>query len=424
MVPKGWTTASVGELLAHHTPGFWGELAGEEGRVAVLRSTNLRGNGLLDLEDIAWRSFPPRKLEEKQLLSGDILLERSGGGPKQPVGRVAYFNANGTYSFSNFMQCLRPNASVCDAKFLVYELWKFHQSGGTEALQQATTGIRNLQYRDYLARVIPLPSVPEQRKIAAILSTVDDAIEGTQAVIDQLQVVKKAMMAELLTRGLPGQHTRFRQTEIGEIPTSWRAAHVGELLLESAYGTSVKCDVVPGGLPVLRIPNVVSEKITTDDLKYASSGAENDACRLRSGDLLVIRTNGNPDYVGRTAVFPELDGVWLYASYLIRLRPKMELVTPSFLHEAMRSEGPRRTMRGAIRTSAGNYNLNTQGIANTIVPLPPLAEQVEITAVARTIEARLEAERGYLDGLLGAKAALMSVLLTGELRVTPDEATP
>ena len=67
-----------------------------------------------------------------------------------------------------------------------------------------------------------LPPADEQRKIAAILSSVDDAIEKRQAVIDQVQVVKRGLMQELLTRGLPGRHTRFRQTEIGEIPEAWR----------------------------------------------------------------------------------------------------------------------------------------------------------------------------------------------------------
>ncbi|MFO0755692.1 MAG: restriction endonuclease subunit S [Byssovorax sp.] len=65
---------------------------------------------------------------------------------------------------------------------------------------------------------LEVPPLPEQRKIAAILSSVDDAIEATQAVIDQLGVVKKAMMAELLTRAASGRHTRFKQTDIGEVP--------------------------------------------------------------------------------------------------------------------------------------------------------------------------------------------------------------
>ena len=62
----------------------------------------------------------------------------------------------------------------------------------------------------------PLPPPSQQRRIAAILCSVDDAIEKTQAVIDQVQVVKRGLMQELLTRGLPGRHTRFKQTEIGK----------------------------------------------------------------------------------------------------------------------------------------------------------------------------------------------------------------
>jgi restriction endonuclease S subunit len=73
-----------------------------------------------------------------------------------------------------------------------------------------------------------LPPLPEQRKIAAILSSVDEATETTQAIIDQLQVVKQAMMAELLTRGIPGQHTRFKRTEIGEVPEAWDTTTLGE----------------------------------------------------------------------------------------------------------------------------------------------------------------------------------------------------
>src|SRR5436190_1576198 len=62
------------------------------------------------------------------------------------------------------------------------------------------------------------PPGPEQRKIGAILSSVDDTIEATQAVIDQLQVVKQSLMAELFARGIPRLHTRFRVTDIGEVP--------------------------------------------------------------------------------------------------------------------------------------------------------------------------------------------------------------
>lgn len=270
---------------------------------------------------------------------------------------------------------------------------------------------------------VPVPPLGEQKKIAAILSAVDDAIEASRTVIDQLAVVKKAMMAELLTRGLPGRHTKFKHTEIGEVPEEWEVVSVGELLDETAYGTSAKCEVMGEGVPVLRIPNVVNEHITTDDLKFTHlSPTEVERYALREGDVLVIRTNGNPNYVGRSAVVPRLDGTWLYASYLIRLRPKRDRITSLFLHEALRSERARETMRGAIRTSAGNYNLNTRGIANSLVPVPSPAEQAEIVRAGQKLETRLGAEDASLGQLRALKEALMSVLLTGEVRVKPEEA--
>src|SRR4051812_37533307 len=98
MTPEGWSPKSLAELISEHTPGFWGEAAGGQNEIAVLRSTNLRNDGRLDLSDIARRTFPPNKLDQKRLLPGDILLERSGGGPKQPVGRVALFAAAGEFA--------------------------------------------------------------------------------------------------------------------------------------------------------------------------------------------------------------------------------------------------------------------------------------------------------------------------------------
>jgi type I restriction enzyme, S subunit len=88
----------------------------------------------------------------------------------------------------------------------------FHSSHGVDVEKMV------FKIEEWLTRDVDVPPLPEQWKIAAILSAADRAIEATQAVIDQLQIVKKAIMAELLTRGLPGRHTRFKKTEIGNVP--------------------------------------------------------------------------------------------------------------------------------------------------------------------------------------------------------------
>ena len=101
-----------------------------------------------------------------------------------------------------------------------------------------------------------LPPLSEQRKIAAILSSVDDAIEKTQAVIDQVQVVKRGLMQELLTRGLPGRHTRFKQTEIGTIPQEWELKRLSEVASVQTGLAKNTANAGPLSVPYLRVANV------------------------------------------------------------------------------------------------------------------------------------------------------------------------
>ncbi len=258
-------------------------------------------------------------------------------------------------------------------------------------------------------------------KIAEILSSVDEAIEKTQAVIVQAQVVKKGLMQELLTKGVLGRHRTFKQTELGRIPNIWTVKRLGDLFSDMQYGTSVKCSTVSFGDPVLRIPNVVGGTIDSQDLKYATLTEEERArYALRQGDLLFVRTNGNPDYVGRCAIMDDRDGMWLFASYLIRARVDQTQVVPSFVHLCCMAGITRDAMRGSIRTSAGNYNINTKGISSAMMVVPPLEEQRDLVAVATALESRVISERAFASALKQLKSALSTLLLTGELRVRPD----
>lgn len=428
MTPEGWTEARLDQVVAFRRGVSWKKeqerKAPGPSRVPVLRIPNVKER--LDLSDLLFvEGFTSDQVDRARVTRGWCVMVGSNGNPKR-VGDCVPVDDPQDFVFASFLLGVgTTDENRLDARFM-YRLLRsgWVQEDIAESVQ-GSTGLKNINLNRLRGLRVLLPPLGEQRKIAAILSSVDDAIEATQAVIDQLQVVKKAMMAELLTHGLPGRHTRFKMTEIGEIPEEWEVRRIGDLIETSAYGTSAKSEAGGSGFPVLRIPNVVTESITIEDLKYASlKASEVEAYALRPGDLLVIRTNGNPLYVGRAAVVPQLAGTWLYASYLIRLRVNHAVITPEFLHEAMRSEAVRKTMQGAIRTSAGNYNLNTQGIVNTIVPVPSLTEQAKLTSLTKTIEGRCSAELTYLAELRTVKSALMSVLLTGEVRVKPDEGAP
>lgn len=426
MTPKGWISARLDELLISDSPGFWGEAPDGVNEIAVLRATNLRKYGIgLDFSDLAYRSFPERKLNEKRLRPGDILLERSGGGPQQPVGRVALFEHDGTYSYSNFMQRLRVDANKCIDKYVVYRLSYLHSQGETARLQQATTGIRNLQYKDYLALVHPIPPLPEQRKIAAILSAVDAVIERTQAVIDQLQQVKKALMQELLTRGIPGRHTRFKQTEIGEVPEGWEVVRLGNL---ATFVTSGSRGWAPyysdRGALFLRITNL-SRGTTRLDLAdrqhvcLPADSAEGTRTRVEPGDILISITAD----LGLIGLIPDGFEEAYVNQHIALVRLAADKAHSAYIASALAGAvGDTQVRR--LNDGGAKAGLNLASIRQLLVPFPPLEEQRLLVTPIEETENRIAEEQAALQQLRVVKSALSSALLTGEIRVQPDEATP
>ncbi len=172
----GWQVAPLGELT-QFINGLW---KGEDPplvHVGVIRNTNFTKEGDLDDSDIAYLEVEAKKFAKRRLQFGDLILEKSGGGPKQPVGRVVLFDKNeGDFSFSNFTAAIRVlDPTVLDAKFLHKYLHWVYISGRTEAMQSHSTGIRNLNGDAYKTIQVAYPQLTEQRRIVAIL---DEAFEG------------------------------------------------------------------------------------------------------------------------------------------------------------------------------------------------------------------------------------------------------
>lgn len=159
------------------TNGLWTGKKPPFARVCVYRNTNFASDGSLDHSDVAELEVEERHFEKRRLVPGDIILEKSGGGPKQPVGRVALFErSDGDFSFSNFTSSIRVREStLLDYRFLKWFLQWTYVSGRTVDMQTHATGIRNLDLSAYKAITVPVPALDEQRRLAVIL---DSAFEG------------------------------------------------------------------------------------------------------------------------------------------------------------------------------------------------------------------------------------------------------
>ena len=183
--PRDWRVAALSTVLDLDScqAGDWGEDSGEVA-VGVIRSTNFTNDGHFDDSDIAQRFFSKTTGESLRLCLNDILVERSGGSPVQPVGRVLQIEQDlDRMWFSNFIHLLRPNAEKIYPRFLFWVLHELHCSGIVERLQNQTTQMRNLELRDYLHAKIPLPEPEEQKAIADLLDAADKKLAHTKELI-------------------------------------------------------------------------------------------------------------------------------------------------------------------------------------------------------------------------------------------------
>ena len=199
-VPASWEVVRLGEVVELAQPGAWGQAPTyDKPGVRVLRAADLTRDGRVSLDNAAWRRLSERDLERRLMRDGDIMLERSGGGPGTPVGRVALIEGLGQIYCNNFCQQLRVDRNRCIPKYAVRALWHRYLRGVTARLEHQTTGIRNLDYGAYMTFRIPLPSLPEQKAIVAMLDSVEVAISHCRRETDMLDSLKRSTADALLT---------------------------------------------------------------------------------------------------------------------------------------------------------------------------------------------------------------------------------
>ena len=263
-----------------------------------------------------------------------------------------------------------------------------------------------------------LPPLAEQRKIAAILSSVDDAIEKTLAVIDQVQVVKRGLMQELLTRGLPGRHTRFKQTEIGEVPEEWHLARIDQVgIVEAGRQRSPKAQ--GRQRPYLRVANVYDGYIdTTSLLSMPFSEPEYDRLRLVPGDLL-LNEGQSKELVGRCAQYFGDPRDCCFQNTLVRFRAGNR-IGARFAFWVFRHYFYSGVFSAIARQTTSVAHLGVSRFANLKLALPHPEEQSAIVESLETLSEREAIEQRWLAQLSVVKSALMSGLLTGELRAITE----
>lgn len=256
---------------------------------------------------------------------------------------------------------------------------------------------------------IPLPTLAEQERIAKVLDRAETLRDKRRSALAQLDTLTQSIFLDLFGDSATN-------------PKGWQAKPLRDLVTEFRYGTSNKSATM--GQPALRIPNVVGGTIDISDLKLVPvDPAELDRLRLIKGDVLFVRTNGNPDFVGRCAVFDDSVTVnsgfssdeFIFASYLIRARLSARPVTPVFLREFMLGAEGRRQLRSRSKTSAGQFNINTENLGAISIPVPPQSLQEDFASCLGAVEKLKVGCRASLAELDALFAVLQHRAFRGEL---------
>ncbi|EHT4048179.1 restriction endonuclease subunit S [Escherichia coli] len=164
-----------------------------------------------------------------------------------------------------------------------------------------------------------------------------------------------------------------------ELPEGWEWCRLGNILQDIKYGTSQKCNYNIKGVPVLRIPNIVKGFIELDDIKYGElTDTELEDLKLKKNDLLIIRSNGSTNIVGKSTLVESNLNNYAYAGYIIRVRLHNNFIHAHYINAIMSSCLVRSQIEGPIRTTTGVKNINSNELMGLLIPLPPLNQQITI----------------------------------------------
>ena len=340
----------------------------------------------------------PLKFAEK----GDILLS-----VRAPVGElnIAAFKC----VIGRGLAAIRCKDKKTHYKYLYYYL----KYSANRLRSQSIGSTFKAVGKDILSHFeICLPDYEEQKKIAEILSTADETIQKVDEEITLTEKLKKGLMQTLLTKGIG--HTKFKMTEIGEIPEEWKIDKVSNLKESMHYGITAKSTEQRSHLRFLRTTDISNFNFDPNDLHYCEiTGTKPDLSKyyLKQGDIIVARAGT----VGVSVLVKRDLPNTIFGSYLIKIAFNKDLIYANFVHYYFQSDIYWNKLRAAQGSTIKNISLPF--LKALLLPVPPLQEQQKIAEILSTVDHKLELLRNKKTYLERIKKGLMNDLLTGKVRV-------
>lgn len=294
--------------------------------------------------------------------------------------------------------------------YLKYAFDAFEEKGIGSSIPQLTIPMIKDKF-------IPFPPLLEQQRIVeqieSLFAKLDEAKDKVKEVISSIDDNVEAVLYKAFT----GQLTNDWRNSNIEIE-KWDNTTLSEIVSGLKYGSSQKSDYEYKGTPVLRIPNIGDGIVNFSDLKYMSEELKNSSHEVFEDDILIIRSNGSRDLVGKCALVPKLQERYAYASFLIRMKVS-ERVLPEYLVRFMNSSMARVQMFDKAKSSSGIHNINSKELGDIKISIPSIEEQKQILIIIQEFVSREKKTQEISEEILGSidriKKSILAKAFRGEL---------
>lgn len=403
-VPKHWQIVELREVAFVQTGFAKGKvISGESVRLPYLRVANVQ-DGFLDLSEIKEVEVAPYEIERFRLQIGDVLLTE--GGDFDKLGRGTLWRGEITNCLhQNHIFAVRTSREVLDPLFFSYQTASpYGRKYFLECSKQSTNlaSINSTQLKEF---PVLLPPLPEQRAIATILSTWDEAIMLTERLIAALRRRKQALMQMLLTGEVrfPGFEGAWDRLTVEEASKTMESGGTPSTQMKAYWN---------GTIPWITGADFEDQKVSQVRRYITTEAVEKSSTKIVSkGNILLVTRTG----VGKMALAPFDTAI---SQDITGITPNEEIITPEYLISCLSWTIPRlaRFNQGTSINGITRDDLKMHEIA-----VPSLKEQEKITDVLQVCDAQIEQSNRILISLLAEKRGLMQQLLTGAIRVGVDE---
>lgn len=397
-VAPGWMLSRVGDLFDMQLGKMLSKDASEgpEQR-RYLTNKNVQWNRI-DFEALNYMSFSSAERDKFCLSQGDLLVTEGG-----EIGRTAMWQGSHEECyFQKSLHRLRSRGQIDPRYMLHYMRYAVRWQMFTDSVGQ--TSIAHLPQDKFAEHLVLYPVDPgDQQRIISVLDSVTDLERKIEAAIAKLRSVRRGvLLAELVS------------VARAEPSPGWVRVLLKDVVPSVEYGISEALDRDAGGVPVLRMNNLQDGQVDVSELRYCPVPVPG-RLLLRREDVLFNRTN-SIEHVGKAAMWRDELLSATFASYLVRLIPDRQRVTPEFLVEWLMHPLVRQRVRSISTVAVQQVNVNPSRLRELEIDLPvDLAEQQRIVAMLEACDEQIEREDGELSKLRELKQGLADDLLSGRV---------